>query len=180
MLRIGDARAPYMARGVSLRVVSTVLSLSAMISAPVRRLRRLPSRRLRACTAAWVLFFRTRGIVASSAASLAALNACLRELEVEHEATVRAGGDPAEMAQRERQLQDAGLTIPQSLETAREPLERFHSQPELLRITAHYSRGLGAKLLPPDVPNHAQQCEAETSLAAGLGGVRLGVAWPAW
>src|SRR5438067_1227080 len=65
------------------------------------------------CAAAWVLFFRTQGIAASSAASLAALNAHLREVEVEHGATVRASGDPAELIQRERQLQDTGLAIPQ-------------------------------------------------------------------
>ena len=67
----------------------------------------------------WVGYTRARADVRSSTAALIAAENHLNDLTRHYQAAVRAGGDPALLRQRERELAAAGFAAPPSLDAAR-------------------------------------------------------------
>lgn len=77
--------------------------------------------------AAWFAYSRARVSVNQDAGRVAEVAAQQRDLAVRYEAAVHAGGDPALLSQREREIRAAGLTIPTSLPDARAALDRLEA-----------------------------------------------------
>lgn len=64
----------------------------------------------------WLWFFRTRKSMQQHSDSLAQSRLEVQRLDMQRQAAIQAGGDPAMLGQCEQQLQAAGIAVPSSLE----------------------------------------------------------------
>ncbi len=78
--------------------------------------------------AAWVAYARARADARGVASRVAAVEGRRRELTMRHDAAVRAGGNPALLGQRERELQAARFAVPGTLDEARAALKQLGSE----------------------------------------------------
>ena len=79
----------------------------------------------------WLGYTRARAAMRLSTSALEVAENRLRDLSLQYQAAVRAGGDPALLAQRERELAAAGFTVPPSLDAARALLAELSASAEL-------------------------------------------------
>ncbi|HEX6544428.1 MAG TPA: AAA family ATPase, partial [Ktedonobacterales bacterium] len=76
----------------------------------------------------WVGYRRAHARMGASKKAADSVENQLRDLATQYQAAVRAGGDPALLGQRERELAAAGFEVPSSLEAARAMLRRMPSE----------------------------------------------------
>ncbi|HEX6543585.1 MAG TPA: hypothetical protein VF040_17635, partial [Ktedonobacterales bacterium] len=76
----------------------------------------------------WVGYRRAHARMVASKRAAESVETQLRDLTTQYQAAVRAGGDPALLGQRERELSAAGFEVPSSLDAARAMLRRMPSE----------------------------------------------------
>jgi DNA repair exonuclease SbcCD ATPase subunit len=74
--------------------------------------------------ALWVSYGRARAALTARSAAANAADSQLRDMTLQYQAAVHAGGDPALLKQRERELHAAGVAVPSSLAAAHDVLRQ--------------------------------------------------------
>lgn len=83
----------------------------------------------------WIWFFRARKAVRQQSNLLAQCDRDVQQVEMQRQAAIQAGGDPATLVHHEQQLQGSGIVIPQDLDAGRTLHEELRQK---LSVTQGY------------------------------------------
>ncbi len=88
---------------------------------------------LSGAVASWLWFFRARKRMQQRSGALVQSSLELQRLDMQRQAAIQTGGDPAMLGQCEQQLQTAGLAVPSALEAGRTLLEELYKRLDSLQ-----------------------------------------------